>query len=103
MGVYIDMEMPSSCFDCPLGISVNFGVLCCPTHTIISDDNLFDADGRELRRQDWCPLIEVPEPHGRLGDLDALKTAFPCGESIRTESVRATIDHMPTIIQASTE
>ena len=47
------------------------------------------------------PLIEVPEPHGRLGDLDELKTAFPCGESIRTESVRATIDHMPTIIPAS--
>ena len=50
-----------------------------------------------------CPLIEVPEPHGRLGDLDELKTAFPCGESIRTESVRATIDHMPTVITASEE
>jgi hypothetical protein len=21
---------------------------------------------------DWCPLVEVPTPHGRLGDLDAL-------------------------------
>ena len=72
MGVYINMEMPSSCFDCPLGISVNFGVLCCPTHTIISDNNLFDADGRELIRQDWCPLTEIP-PHGDLIDRDALK------------------------------
>lgn len=33
----------------------------------------------------------------RLIDADELKTAFPCGEYIRTESVRATIDHMPTI------
>ena len=33
----------------------------------------------------------------RLIDADELKTAFPCGESIRTESVRATIDHMATV------
>lgn len=33
----------------------------------------------------------------RLIDADELKTAFPGGEYIRTESVRATIDHMPTI------
>lgn len=23
-------------------------------------------------RPDWCPLIEVPEPHGRLIDADAV-------------------------------
>ena len=34
---------------------------------------------------------------GRLVDADELKTAFPCGESVRTESVRATIDHMATV------
>jgi hypothetical protein len=33
----------------------------------------------------------------RLIDAEELKTAFPCGESVRTESVRATIDHMPTV------
>lgn len=33
----------------------------------------------------------------RLIDADDLKTAFPCGEYVRTESVRATIDNMPTI------
>ena len=33
-------------------------------------------------------------------DADELKTAFPCGESVRTECVRATIDHAPTIIPA---
>ena len=33
----------------------------------------------------------------RLIDADELKTAFPCGESVRTESVRATIDHMATV------
>lgn len=33
----------------------------------------------------------------RAIDADELKTAFPCGEYVRTESVRATIDNMPTI------
>ena len=46
-----------------------------------------------------CPLVPVP-PHGRLIDADELKTAFPCGESVRTECVRATIDHTPTVVPA---
>lgn len=33
----------------------------------------------------------------RLIDGEELKTAFPPGETVRTESVMATIDHMPTI------
>ena len=33
----------------------------------------------------------------RLIDGDELKTAFPPGETVKTECVRATIDHMPTI------
>lgn len=33
----------------------------------------------------------------RLIDADELITAFPCGETVRTECVRATIKHMPTI------
>ena len=93
MGLYIDMEMPQNCQSC------NFynGLGCEATGRMFS--LLYNV---ATRRSD-CPLIEVSEPHGRLGDLDELKTAFPCGESIRTESVRATIDHMPTIIPASEE
>ena len=33
----------------------------------------------------------------RIIDADELKTAFPIGEYVRTECVRATIDHMKTI------
>ena len=33
----------------------------------------------------------------RLIDGDELKTAFPLGDIVRTECVRATIDDMPTI------
>lgn len=38
----------------------------------------------------------------RLIDADELITAFPCGETVRTESVRATIKHMPTIEERKT-
>ena len=58
MGVYIDMEMPTSCEDCPMGFSVNFGILCTPTHNIV-------GDGEISKKQGFCPLIEIP-PHGRL-------------------------------------
>lgn len=43
---------------------------------------------------------QLPKGHGRLIDGDNIKTAFPSGEYVRTESVRATIDHEDTIIEA---
>lgn len=45
----------------------------------------------------------LPKGHGRLKDADNIKTAFPSGEYVRTESVRATIDHEDTIIEADKE
>lgn len=42
----------------------------------------------------------LPKGHGRLIDGDNLKTAFPSGEYVRTESVRATIEYEDTIIEA---
>jgi len=45
----------------------------------------------------------LPKGHGTLKDVDNIKTAFPSGEYVRTESVRATIDHEDTIIEADKE
>lgn len=50
--------------------------------------------------QNGIPLLKG---HGRLIDADELKTAFPCGEYVRTECVRATIDYAQTIIEADKE
>ena len=38
----------------------------------------------------------------RAIDADELNTAFQCGELVRAESVKATIDHMPTIEEQKT-
>ena len=47
-----------------------------------------------------CKYKILPKGHGTLKDVDNIKTAFPSGEYVRTESVRATIDHEDTIIEA---
>ena len=48
------MEMPKNCTGCPI---------CCG----------LPYQHRDVKgRRPDCPLIEIPTPHGRLGDLDAL-------------------------------
>ena len=79
------MEMPKNCTGCPI---------CCGLPYQYRDE--------KGRRPD-CPLVEIPTPHGRLIDADELKTAFPrCDNSmdIKIASVRATINHAPTVIEA---
>lgn len=89
--VVMGMEMPSGCQLCDFS----------------DDETRFCKAAKEyipmLGKSEFCPLVELPEKHGRLGDLDEVKTAFPCGESVRTECVRATIDNMPTIVEAEGE
>ena len=55
------------------------------------------------RRPDWCPMVEIKKPHGRIGDLDALKTAFPIcenGTNIKVSAVRRAITRAETIVAA---
>ena len=58
------MEMPKNCKECPFS---DHEAWC-----------LLPGDWRERyycpddERSDDCPLVDIPTPHGRLGDLDAL-------------------------------
>lgn len=93
------MEMPTSCYYC--GLTDTSFINC----QAFSRPRLLEDDCEE-RRPDWCPLVELPEKHGRLIDADELKTAFPrCDNNmdIKIASVRATINHMPAIIEAEGE
>ena len=53
-----------------------------------------------------CPLVEVKEPHGRLGDLDALKAQYKYGEADSEDerlwmmNIRRAIANAPTVIEA---
>lgn len=63
-----DMEMPGSCYQCNMCVNVLYGedivVIC----TALEKEII----ALMAERQDDCPLVEVPTPHGRLIDADAL-------------------------------
>ncbi len=64
MGVYINMEMPKTCYDCKFR-KRNGLELICP----VLEKSYKIADTQVLfAREKDCPLIEVPEPHGDLID-----------------------------------
>lgn len=61
-------------------------------------------------RPDWCPLVEVPTPHGNLIDVSNIRKAFSADEDNFTgmgmtveeiDSYNEGIDEMYRIIQAA--
>lgn len=64
------VEIPKNCAECPL----NYDMMSCMiTGTRWWSDTmvLMDFDCQESRLYD-CPLVELPEHHGELIDVDAL-------------------------------
>ena len=61
------MEMPTSCYKCPMRRRDRMDIVCPIAHErfSVADVNILDC------RLDSCPLVPVP-PHGRLIDADAL-------------------------------
>ena len=108
MGLYIKgMEMPKSCEECILDHKF-FKWLGCNRH--VSGDTI--AEGK---RSPACPLVPVPEPHGRLIDANEMFVEFAIegqrskryklGEKweLNCEEIRSVISRLPTIIPASEE
>lgn len=69
-------------------------------YDVIMDDEMISREQLAVLEKHIYYSTPLPKGHGRLIDADVLKTASPCGESVRTECVRATIDYAPTIIEA---
>ena len=61
------MEMPETCSDCEWSYYVGNGRAMCKRVSMTDKTDIMTK-----RRADFCPLIEVPTPHGRLIDADAL-------------------------------
>lgn len=98
MGVIIkDMEMPENCAKCKLGEYEDMEWFSCP---FLEDSYRHNA---EFGRLDECPIVAyIPDRHGRLIDADELKKTFdivPTGRITRA-SVRTTINHVATIVEA---
>ncbi len=105
MSVFIKgFDKPKNCFGCDFN---SYDCFCKLSHGGID-------------RDDWtcdkpCPIIEVPAPHGRLIDADALKNyiendghteAFAMaqigreGKFFLMGNIIADIDEQPTVIEA---
>ena len=61
------VKMPESCEECPVCDYEQANCLLC------DERNTLPHDGR---RRDWCPLLALPEGHGRLVDAYALMAQF---------------------------
>lgn len=102
MGVYvIGMEMPKSCYKCPLRRRNGMDIVCPVAHErfSVADINILNY------RLDNCPLVEIP-PHGDLIDrreaiIDANERAYDFWLS--DDEVNASIQFLkeqPAIISA---
>jgi hypothetical protein len=96
MGVMVkDMAMPCSCWECNFlsmeaGLYIDYICECVQR----SVDNEIVVKGKP----DWCPLEEVPTPHGDLVDLDEIEVNYWEDADGFHESIEATI-----VIQAEGE
>lgn len=65
------MEMPKDCRECLMQVYYSSGKTWCkPADRLLADDYkpiIYDD------KPDWCPLVELPEKHGRLFDLNEVK------------------------------
>ena len=100
------MKMPKCCSDC----ACNYDQMaCCITGTKWWSDTmlLLDFDPFKDKLCD-CPLVELPEKHGRLKDVDALVPDIchdweDCGY-LRDDGYSAyCIEKAPTVIEAEGE
>ena len=101
MGVYIKgMKMPKNCLKCEIrSYDANAGEEYCPFSQIVC---------LSIGIQDNCPLVEVPEPHGRLIDAEKLKNEYPHDTDwdypVNTNCyVCESIDNASTVIEAEGE
>lgn len=110
------MEMPENCDKCIYsGWSNFYQIYVC---NVVRKGNPLLFNGKQVKstaikrsgRAENCPLIALPEGHGRLVDADALEivmddkyTLGDCGRRERDDVVDALRHNAPTIVPAERE
>ena len=93
------MEMPKDCRECMMQVYYSSEKTWCkPVDRLLSEDyKPIPFDGKP----DWCPLVELPEKHGRLIDADEIYFSMTnsTDQDIAEEAIRET----PTVIEAEGE
>ena len=112
MGVYIKgMKKPPMCEECDIRHKEEnyYGDIMSATCPITGESVSEYGWGEIRERHPKCPLIEVPEPHGRLIDVDKLIEKFGdltlmlWLDSVEEAEIISLIIHEPTVIEAEGE
>ncbi len=94
------MQMPENCPECRFNKQSGFCSAKPPEFAGYTDD---------WGKQEWCPLVELPEKHGRLIDADKIVDAMNDmeveGEVFTTavNYVKLIVADAPTVIEAEGE
>lgn len=91
------MDMPKRCYDCDHLCWSNLK----QSDICILTDLLIKYETARVKRSEDCPIIEVPTPHGRLIDADAMKELWR-GCTFEG-SIDVLLDIRPTVIEAEEE
>lgn len=67
MSYIVPREKPK-CYNCPFRTLDYCGLLI--------EHDCVRVNVNEMTVSKYCPLVEIPTPHGRLGDLDKLEKQF---------------------------
>ena len=107
------MEVPEVCADCSLRSTPELFMLEANRYQYISrctrageeiEDPWRDILWQHKHKESWCPIGDVPTPHGRLIDADALLSVAEPIEDRRGNVKRvvwdAHINRRPTVIEA---
>lgn len=87
------MEMPQKCGQCKLFHAEH------PMYCLAVEGHRTVGAPYGMPRPDWCPLVEVKEPHGKLIDADEI--VMPCLETTADQKwMEIAIKSTPTVIEA---
>lgn len=94
-----DMEMPRACWCCGgCDGDNNIGYFCALT----PEGKDIDEIDIHYGKPSWCPLIEIPTPHGRLIDADKIEYHFEVNENTAMEGceivTKGEISRVPTVL-----
>ena len=101
------MKMPENCIKCPM----QFGGMCYVMPAEVEESRVAPTveDAWKQGKPDFCPLVEIPESHGRLIDA-SYKVDMPFYDdeyeeySVRTVTVEELLlmadNEVPTVIEA---
>ena len=95
MSYIVPEDIPKNCFACPCGYETEGAFI--DECLVLKREYEKDADSV---RPNWCPLVEIKTPHGRLIDADELANKTFYNQISAPYITYKTFCNAPTVIEA---